>query len=299
MEKQILVANQKASRVQVYDLAAEALDARSLRWEYPTEEFNIAGIKTRMHPKYGQVILTVYGYSSGRMITYPQGEVVWRSDRTTYNPHTIEYVPAPQGSRCGLIVTGSTSSKPKGHFVNFFFEDSEESALILPREDTHGILWDPARGCLWMSGNSELTAYSLTVEGDTVSAEPIASYEIPGLYAHDLAAVYGHPDLLWITNGSCVQQFDKRTGTFRQDGFAGACSDEVSQRNVKGVGNWADGTVVCVTPDDSFMGWNGVALQVWEPGDDGIAKKRILAAPNPNGITDSFYKCRVFCPDYQ
>ena len=123
-------------------------------------------------------------------------------------------------------------------------------------EDSHGLLWDPAAGVLWAVGRTVLTAYEVTFDGGkiTVTERRDLRTAIPSDWAHDLQPYYGNTDRMWVTTGSAVYVYSKSQKKFLTD-YPGAA--KIQRKNVKGIGNFEDGSVVLITPDGGFKTWTG------------------------------------------
>ncbi len=290
-ERLVLLANQRASEIQVHDISRGNFGTATLVWKYKTSEYNIAGLKTRIHPEYGQVIIAAYGGSSALMVSYPEGKLIWSTNQTAANPHSPEYIPTENG---GVIAVAAST----GNEVRFFDEKSEAVKYSLPFQDSHGVLWDPDGKCLWVIGRTSMKAYTVSKNAEGVIAvEPIEGkqYSIPSDYAHDLQPVYGDKNLLWVTTSSAVYQFDKTTGKFSTD-FQGIYKNlKITTKNIKGIGNFEDGTVISMYPDGSFKSWTTGKLQAAVLRDGKYYNEVISGA----GESYGFYKCRVFVPEYQ
>jgi hypothetical protein len=189
----------------------------------------------------------------------------------------------------GVIAIASSS----GGEVRFFTTDkklAKTAAATVALEDAHGVLWDAEREVLWAIGRTVLTAYRVTLDGSkvTVSEQTELRATIPSDWAHDLAPVYGNKDALWITTGSHVYQFDKSTKTFRTD-YAG--HEVLDRANIKGVGNFDDGSLVYIYPDGGFKSWTGQSVFLLSCG-----KAEAAAIKSETG---HFYKVRVWDERYQ
>lgn len=290
-ERLVLLANQRASEIQVHDISRGNFGIATLIWKYKTSEYNIAGLKTRIHPEYGQVIIAAYGGSSALMVSYPDGKLIWSTNQTAANPHSPEYIPTENG---GVIAVAAST----GNEVRFFDEKSEALKYSLPFSDSHGVLWDPDGKCLWIIGRTSMKAYTVSKNTEGIIAvEPIEGkqYSLPSDYAHDLQPVYGNKNLLWVTTSSAVYQFDKATGKFSTD-FHGVYKNlKITAKNIKGIGNFKDGTVISMYPDGSFKSWTTGKLQT------AVLRGGKYYNEVISGVGESygFYKCRVFVPEYQ
>ena len=279
----VALTNQGEQYLEVYDLTDGKLDASSLVWSYKMPYYNIAGTKLRHSEKHGDVALAVCGNSYGCMISYPDGKLLWSTEAAASNPHSIELMPN------GVIAIASSS----GGEVRFFTTDkkaSKAAAATVALEDAHGVLWDAEKEVLWAIGRTALVAYRVTLEGNkvTVAEETSLRATIPSDWSHDLAPVYGNKDALWITTGSHVYQFDKNTKTFRTD-YAG--HEILDRNNIKGVGNFDDGSFVYIYPDGAFKTWTSQSVC--------LLRNNQSQADVIKSETGHFYKVRVWDTRYQ
>ena len=277
----VALTNQGNSHLEVYDISEGKLDDGSLVWSYKMPYYNIAGTKFRHSEKYGDVALAVCGNSYGCMISYPEGKLLWRTEGAASNPHSIELMPN------GVIAIASSS----GGEVRFFTTDknlSRTASASVVLEDAHGVLWDEELQVLWAIGRTTLTAYRVTLDGSkvTVTEDTALRATIPSDWSHDLAPVYGNKDALWVTTGSHVYQFDKNTKTFRTD-YAG--HEVLDRANIKGVGNFDDGSFVFIYPDGAFKTWTSQTAVFFKGGKE-------LTITSTSG---HFYKIRVWDTRYQ
>ncbi len=279
----VALTNQGNSHLEIYDISEGKLDESSLVWSYKMPYYNIAGTKFRHSETHGDVALAVCGSSYGCMISYPEGKLLWYTEAAANNPHSIELMPN------GVIAIASST----GGEVRFFTTDkkiSKTPAATAVLEDAHGVLWDEEREVLWAIGRTVLTAYRVTLEGNkvTVTEDESLRATIPSDWSHDLAPVYGNKDSLWITTGSHVYQFDKNTKAFRTD-YAG--HEVLDRANIKGVGNFADGSVVFIYPDGAFKSWTSQSAFLLINGNKD--------AKTLKSETGHFYKVRVWDTNYQ
>lgn len=291
-EKRVLVADQKHGTVSVYDISDGFVQDAPI-WSVRAAYSAIAGIKVRENPKYGTVVAVCSGTSARstgtlELFSYPDGQRVWQTDLTAYNPHSVEVSPD------GRIAAAASS---EGNEVRFFdtADASGSTYAAVAFTDAHGVLYDPARECYWVIGGSRLAAYRAKPGADgaiLVSSVSGSSYSLPTGGAHDLQAVAG-TDRLWITTGAAVYQFDPATGDFLttyQD------SAVFNRANVKGISSFPDGTVCEVIPDGKLSAWTASTVRCsYRLPFSGGTLNRTLALPEDVHI----YKLRAFAADYR
>ena len=275
----VALTNQGNSQLEVYDISDGKLDESSLVWSYKMPYYNIAGTKLRHSEQYGDVALAVCGSTYGCMISYPEGKLLWRTEAAANNPHSIELMPN------GVIAIASST----GGEVRFFTTDkamSRTASATVSLEDAHGVLWDEEKEVLWAIGRTVLTAYRVTLDGSkvTVTEEESLRATIPSDWSHDLAPVYGNKNELWITTGSHVYRFNKTTKTFTTD-------PKLDRADIKGVGNFDDGSMVYIYPDGAFKSWTSQSVFFLK---NGIPTSETLTSSDGH-----FYKVRVWDTRYQ
>lgn len=276
--------NQKQSRVDVFRMTLGepgTVLERSFSYSY----YNVADARLRVIDG-KTVLLAAFGPSNASVTDYDTGRTLWTASNTANNPHACEYI---RVGDVDVIAVAATA----GNEVRFYdMKDSSKKYESLEFEDAHGALWDPGLGLLWIQGRNVLAGYRLSADGGkiTVVPEEGRTYTIPTDWSHDLQPFYGDTDKFWVTTGTAVYLFSKSTGEFSTS-FAGA--EYVSKKNVKGIGNYSDGTTVFLIPDGEFKDWTGATV-------DAVLLRGSRAFPFRVSITGAgFYKVRSFNTDYQ
>ena len=93
-----------------------------------------------------------------------------------------------------------------------------------------------------------------------------------------------------VTTGSAVYVYSKSQKKFLTD-YPGA--SKIQRKNVKGIGNFEDGSVVLITPDGGFKTWTGRDLDFYAA--DGGSYLYISVKSTDGG----FYKVRAWNKNYQ
>jgi len=276
--------NQKQSRVDVFRLTL-GNPGTVLEKSFSFSYYNVADARLRVIDG-KTVLLAAFGPNNASVIDYETGKTLWSATNTANNPHACEYI---RVGDVDVIAVAATA----GNEVRFYdMSDQSKKYEKLEFEDAHGALWDPELELLWIHGRKTLAGYRLSVDGGKISVVPAEgrSYTIPTDWAHDLQPFYGDTDKLWITTGSAVYLFSKSTGEFSTT-FTG--SDFISRQDVKGIGNFEDGSSVFLIPDGEFKEWTGATVDVVLVRGNNAFHLRTLV----NGA--GFYKVRPFNTDYQ
>ncbi|MBP5269475.1 MAG: hypothetical protein ILO42_00795 [Clostridia bacterium] len=276
--------NQKQSRVDVYRLTLGE-PGTVLEKSFSFSYYNIADARLRVIGE-KTVLLATLGPSNAYVTDYETGKTLWTTSNTANNPHACEYI---RVGDVDVIAVAATA----GNEVRFYdMNDLSKQYVSLEFEDSHGALWDPELELLWIQGRKTLAGYRLSVDGGKISVEPAEgrTYTIPTDWAHDLQPYYGDTDKLWITTGQAVYLFSKSNGEFSTS-FTG--SNYISKQNVKGIGNFADGSAIFLIPDGDFKEWTGATV-------DSVMMRGNKVFHFRTAVKGAgFYKVRPFSTDYQ
>ena len=290
-----MVADQRTESIRVYDVNAADWNEAEVVWNWaPTSALgfsyganltNITDAKLRY--SYSMMKHVVVVSASGGflgVVDYATGRKIWEVNATgASNTHSIEYLPN------GNVAAAASS----GGWIRVYAASQNSTAYAQANlYDAHGVLWDSQRNLLWAVGGSVLTAYRVggTAAAPTLTEATEYRVNLPTSGGHDLSAVYGNTNRLWVSTNTGVYQFDIATKTFYSD-YGTALS--VSHTGVKGVSNFRDSnTVVSVYPNNTMYSWNSDRIYVtrYENGD--------LFGRVQTHATGAFYKTRSWLPDY-
>ncbi len=287
-EEQTLVAmaNQNAGAgesgrtgawIDVYDISTGNMNTPV--WTYDTPLSSISGFKFRNVAPYGNVVLVCVG-TQAEMVAMDTKEVVWSTNESSNNSHSIDILPN------GVIVSGGTSDNT----LTFFNSADGKNAKCLLEfsfPDAHGVLWDPTYEVVWVVGVDKLTAYKVTLEEDgsiTAVKDENLSVVTPESGLHDLQPYFGRDNCLIISTAHNVYIYDIANKTFESI---------IEESHVKGVGVLPNGDII-------YMYWDGLTVgsEAWNT----TYIKRMDADGNVVQIDSNqgrFYKCRVLNFNYQ
>ena len=277
----VALTNTSKGYVEVHDVTGGTLNEASLVWSYKIN--SISGVKLRYSEKHGEVMLATGGLDYACMVSYPEGKLIWSTNATGSNPHSIELLPN------GVVVTAASD----GDQVRFFKTDEAESEFALatmPLVQAHGVLWDEERELVWAIGWDILTAYRVQINEDgslTVTEDENLRTTLPSTGAHDLAPVYGSENELWISTHDKVYRFNTETMSISTD-YEGY--EQISVANIKGIGNFNDGTTVYIYPDAAYAQWTSKSIYLVKPNSK--------AVDQITSETNHFYKVRVWDSRY-
>ncbi len=287
--QKVLVTDQLHRALKIYDLRKEDWSEPDWVWTSDARTFtNVDGAKYRFDPisKMDVIAFCSSGGYAG-IVSYPVGEILSYITNAGHNPHSVEILPD------GALVVASSTGNSVRIYERTQYGDAELTEYTeVEVPSAHGVLWDPDDEILWALGMGRLYAYEVTEEHKMILLED-RSVNLPSAGGHDLQPVYGTKDLFWITSGYNVIQFNKTTGemSIRYPGW-GTVS---ALANVKGIGNFEDGTLVLAQQNGVWLEHNTNVVTV------GIYNEKSgvydLTPREIPGV--AYYKLRVFEKDYR
>ncbi len=283
-EKLVLVGDQKANQIAVYDISGGSLGAPL--WTATPTNPAVAGLKYRKIGKYGEIIMYCGGDGKAQIIKYPSSEVVL-TVKAAQNPHSVEISPD------GNVFAVASSN---GNTVRFFNTDDTSKFTDMTLADAHGVLYDEEAKCFLAVGRNVLTAYTAKIASDgKVDVSEIAEkkYTIPADHAHDLQPVAGDKNKIWISTAEKVYQFDKSTGEFSEN-YKNA--NKISRSSVKGISSFKDGSFCLIFPDKLYQTWTSKTFYASNvfPFSGAEETMKLTFDGNENHL----YKIRAFVSDY-
>ncbi len=277
-----IVADQKASKVRFYTIDPADMTKAAETKSFEFERYNIAGLKLRI---YGgkKVLIAAYGSRFGKMIDIETGEVLFQIDDAGNNPHSPELTPN------GIFCIASSN----GNIVKFYNVTDPSKQASVNLTDAHGVLYDPDTDRVFAVGRTFLRAYRAEPGADgipVITEDKSRAFTLPSDHAHDLQPVEGNTDLFWITTTTAVYQYSVSEMKILDD-FPG--KKQVNVSNVKGIGNFPDGSIIFVTPDGKFESWTSEKVTYYHAFNGKFYKFDI--GSSENGI----YKVRPEKYEYQ
>lgn len=297
----IIGNDQRGERVTVYDVSRIPENGFLEHGEiasYPSDQ--AAGVKYRENTVFGNVLLI--GGKFGYIVSYPSGKILWSTDQSGRNTHSVEILPG------GNVVFANSS----GNDIRLFHTSSllsdngnlSETYVSYPFEAAHGLLYDPVYECLWAIGRRALAAYRILGSGSTQTLEPREgwcwSLEEFGNGGHDLSPDLMDSRYLYCAPAKGILRFDKEKGTFDRSFSEGG---PLQSYICKSFTQSCDGSFVYTSPycegrRKRYEGW-------WKSSwcTDFIGVLRRL----PDGTWEesryfaeeaAFYKARAFCGRY-
>ena len=298
---QVMACDQQTGRIIVYDIdliePGDDLDD-AIIWTYNSGY--AAGLKFREDTVFGDVIL-IAGHDS-RIVSYPEGEVIWSTTNPGNNPHSIEILPS-----CNIVIANSTGGTLRFFYASALLEGQKQGAQRFFEKElygAHGVLWDPEYDVLWALGNDELVAYTVKGEGTEQTMNIINGMgaRLPSgkTGGHDLAADLTDTGYLYLSGGKNVFRFDKEENRLIEKFPQYA---KLTHENVKGYGNNLNGNFFFCYPNygpgtdwekDSKAEWctDEIYFVYWKTENMMYIQRYVSS-------TAAFYKCRVFYGQYQ
>ncbi|WP_146250256.1 DUF6528 family protein [Paenibacillus flagellatus] len=286
----IAVTDQAAERITVYDPAKNDWnDDEAKLWSWaPSGTNGFAGltrgwglpsdVKLREGRTGGTYMVVTDSRGLAAIVPYPAG------DRRTWgaivggNPHAAELL--PDGN---IAIAASEGGWVRVYTASLGPDSADFAEYALP--GAHGVLWDPRLCLLWAVGDRDLAALRVNGTAEAPVLEEALRSKLPSDWGHDLFAVYGNPDKLWVTTNTRVYQYDK-PGDSWSSSYEGA--SEIDERWVKSIGNQPSGRVVKTVqkPGTKYV-WTTDTVDLHVPGD-----RRTVSG-------GAFYKARIWSTDYQ
>jgi hypothetical protein len=272
--------------IAVYNIAAGEMNDPI--WSYTSSYCTtVSGFKFRNIAPYGDVVL-IAGGTTAEMVSYDTKEVIWRTNKSPSNAHSIELLPN------GIVAVAGSSGNAIA-FFNINDNDPEEPELSINYTDAHGVLWDPKNEVLWCAGDDMLYAYKVTLNADgsiTLVKDEKLSIKTPDGGLHDLQAYTGNADILIITTENHVYYFDKVKRTFT-DVYTDVAGTQAHW--IRAVGIFENGDFFYTEHDGgddngSGGGWNTTFVHYI----DGETRTLTTIATNAG----RFYKARVWSSAY-
>lgn len=215
---------------------------------------------------------------------YPSGDRVFEVVLSGFGPHSIEYLPSG-----AVAVACSGNGNEARAMIRFYPADSEgaisRNAKTFALEGAHGVIWDDVREVLWTVGTKEIVAFEIRGEGREAEMCEISDYgaALPKAGGHDISAVYGDPDSLWI-GGANIVLFNKSGGRFT------AAPGSVSSGGIKCIGSFLDGRIIRTKATNVYAAHNTDRFIVYDANGN-IVSTCVFSSR-------AFYKARIFDPRY-
>lgn len=322
MEHKIIVGDLKIPGIVVLDLNkcedqdwSKLSDASAVVWEWdPQDSENcvlgkqyitgISDVKYRWSQYYQKnVVIACNSAGWVGIIDYETKATLWEI-YTNNSPHALELM--PNGDLVLICSGGSNWENGDIRYYPISANNATTPSSSLTVANGHGVCWDPISNVLWALGGYGVTSFTVQ-NGGTAEAQLVAtgtSVEFDSTLdndGHDMVPVYGNPGKYWVTAARSVWVFDSQaltlTNTYPHSGT-------ISYRYVKGIANFADGTVVLTKVDNTTStDYSTVNLQVitTEQTSGVIGGDTSICARNEAVTFESreFYKVHSFNANYQ
>ncbi|WJH32867.1 DUF6528 family protein [Paenibacillus sp. CC-CFT747] len=286
----VAVTDQGSEEIRVYDPEKSNWDDKNaLKWSWaPSESNGFEGltvgwglpsdVKLREGRTGGKYMLVTDSRGLAAVVPYPSGNSRTWGVIVGGNPHAAELLPdgnvAVAASAGGWVRLYTASQGP---------DSSTYTQFTLP--GAHGVLWDPEREVLWAVGDYYLVELKVKGTPDAPILEEIHRKRLPTNWGHDLFAVYGDTDKLWVTSNTKVYQYSKSEDAWLEN-YEGA--SDINHHWVKSISNQPSGQVV-MTNQKAGTKYTWTTDQV-----DFVLPNDIRMVTG-----GAFYKARVWNSDYQ
>ncbi len=292
----VLAGDQRNNEVILYDLdkleAGDDLDLAE-EWSYNAGVSHIAGMKYREDTVFGDVIIIAAGANNGKaqMVSYPEGKLLWSTNKAGNNPHCIEILPS------GNIVVASSTGGTLRLFKTSALLNNDTATAATYTEmglyGAHGVLWDPKYKVLWGLGDDALMAFNVTGEGvnEALTRNAKMSLNLPADGGHALAPDLTDDGFLYVSVNSGIYRFAKTAKVFIPT-FKG--HKVVNRASVKGVILNGNGDFVLAVPNGTYKSWCTDRLTFCYQ-DGGEFKEQVYKS----AYNRAFYKICAFYGQYQ
>jgi len=258
-------------------------------------------MKYREDTVFGDVIVTC-GNGAAKIISYPEGKLLWSTTNPGNNSHAIEILPSGN-----IVIANSTGSTLRLFRTCVLVDDPQAKANSFTDyefSDAHGVLWDPEYETLWALGNVELAGYSVVGTGKDETLVKVSGMgtDLPANAdgGHDLSADMTNTQYLYLTVNSRSFRFHKESGEL-EDKFPQYA--KLSKSAMKGLSNNRNGNffytqvnngVGTAWENENFAAWctDRITFGYWK-------SENFLYVEEYVSEFGNFYKCRAFCGQYQ
>lgn len=299
----VLACDQYNRRVVLYDLdllsKGDSLDDGEI-WSLDEAGY-AADMKYREGSVFGDVVIVAGTYVTG-IYAYPEKTAHFTTTTPGSNPHAVELLPS------GNLVVANSDGNSLRLFYSSAVLDGVASADV-PRykeyelKGAHGLVWDPKNEVLWALGDEELAAYALSGEGTEESLSKISGMgsalpkSHPG--GHDLSADLTDPDYLLLSTNKGPLRYDKEENTFLSSFQQ---SSQIPTSFLKAVSRNEEGSFFFLqTTGGKGTAWENMNISGWCSDQISaiLVKGNKAIKTTYKSETSAFYKCRVFCGQYQ
>ena len=200
-------------------------------WEWSGGDSSLSGVKLRKSDYYGgTVLLVTFSRGSAQIVDYRSQEILW-SAGNMYNAHSIEILP---NGDVVVAASGNSSINYSDGGVYYYPADGERTFFSLPF--AHAVIWDPDAEHLWAAGFPGVVGLTVS-DGALVEIKGKGAKRPVQFSAHDMAPIAGEPGRYWVTDNAKLWIFDGNKNTL-------SASAKYSQKEIKGIAHFPDGTVV-------------------------------------------------------
>ncbi|UUZ95166.1 DUF6528 family protein [Paenibacillus sp. P25] len=286
----IAVTDQGSKEIRVYDPEkSDWNDKNALKWSWaPSDKNGFAGltggwglpsdVKLREGKTGGKYMVVTDSNGLAALVPYPSGNSRAWGALVGGNPHAAELLPdgnvAVAASAGGWVRVYTASQGP---------DSATYTQYSLP--GAHGVLWDPQKNVLWAVGDYYLVALEVKGTPESPILEQVRQSRLPTNWGHDLFAVYGDTDKLWVTSNTKVYQYSKSADSWSES-YPGA--NDIDHHWVKSISNQPSGQVVLTNQKaGTKYTWTTDQVDLYQPND-----YRLVTG-------GAFYKARVWNSDYQ
>ncbi len=309
-----LIMDDSSKRILVVDLdkgnsPEEWSMENAVIWEWSVDEakgasfygkdVRIDSTKYRYSSYYKKDVIVFCG-SAGwvGIIDYETKEVLF-DHKPGQGPHSVELLPN------GDLVVACSGNDGAAEGRVLYYPLSSGSSAPSPKpimlNSAHGVCYDPQNEVVWALGSTEVIALKPVGSGKDAKLMQIAgmgaSLGVTG--GHVMTPAFGNPGKYWLSSSQQTWIFDANEGTVSSTDLK---CDEYSNKGVKGMAYFADGTMVQTAHDQGGTGtYRSSELKIMYLAESSgkVTQAVVKSVMIPHRVGSQTYKVHVFTKDYQ
>lgn len=160
-------------------------------------------------------------------------------------PHSVELLP---NGDLVAVCSGNSNSSDGCVLYYALTKGEKKPSSQYSLESAHGVVWDPENNVVWALGGKKIVAFNVS-EGKLSLINGMGVSGFSG--GHELTPILGSPGEYWVSVGKQVLRFDGNNGTIVE---SYQNSEKISNKNVKGIAYFEDGSMIQTAHDQGGTG---------------------------------------------
>ncbi len=216
-----------------------------------------------------------------------------------HGPHSVELL--PNGDL--ILACSGNDGAAEGRILYYPLSSGSlyPSAEKVMLNSAHGVCYDPTNEVVWALGGTEIIALKVLGTGENAKLTKIGglgtSLGVSG--GHVLSPAFGNPGKYWVSSSQQTWIFDANEATLSSTDLK---CDKYSNKGVKGMAYFADGTMVQTAHDQGGTGtYRSSELRILYLTESSgkVAQAVVKEVMIPHRSGSQSYKVHVFTKDYQ